>query len=435
MYYRREEGELARVVKKSTRDDAPTKGSSDSDATESAPVVTKAAPKGPMSDPWSDNFLILLRSHEGVSHWRYVVNDFFLLALDTNRTLVEPCVHNGMVHPCMHLMANETLTLSSIIDMAIIKNHFPELRIMPWSTYQSQYMPRGNPSILCYKKDSPGFVQSDLDFDSEIIHPASTEGNDASYEDCARQAKNFGNTIYLFRPWKDEVLRRGQALTMTIPWKYAPFQHTIATRIMKDAKIDLDKYFVFNWRMEGTPKKHLIACAKMLVALSEEWLEKFDGDRLNAMLISDASYSKTDKIWALADSPANEAIQGNVSEILTTNFFKIETSNAVKGTIKQFPRYRDPIFLTIWEIIIAEKALLYVSCAQSNEVCDYCSAIKSKFSEDIIRNRWLARLNSYESWSINSYTHTKPVSITEYLEDQSPTRKLAAPLTAASSKK
>ena len=122
---------------------------------------------------------------------------------------------------------------------------------------------------------------------------------------------------------------------MTIPWKYAPFQHTIATRIMKDAKIDLDKYFVFNWRMEGTPKKHLIACAKMLVALSEEWLEKFDGDRLNAMLISDASYSKTDKIWALADSPANEAIQGNVSEILTTNFFKIEkrlTNNKNKLT-------------------------------------------------------------------------------------------------------
>merc|ERR1712023_570282 len=155
-----------------------------------------------------------------------------------------------------------------------------------------------------------------------------------------------------------------------------------------------------------------------------------EGDRLNAMLVTDLSFDKNDAKWGDMTDPFNVGVQGNVSKILNENFFKIETSNAVKGTIKQFPRYRDPIFLTIWEIIIAEKALLYVSCAQTNEVCDYCTAIKSKFSEDIIRNRWLGRLNSYESWSINTYTHAKPVSITEYLEDNSPTRRLAAPSTA-----
>ena len=315
-------------------------------------------------------------------------------------------------------MSNETLTLSTIIDLSIIKSHFPELRIITWAEYSTKYLSR-MPSIICYNSVSRDFDKSVLDFDSAVIKPASQEGHDRSYEDCVRTSKNFGNSIFLHNPWREETLRRGLALTMTIPWKYAPFQHTIATRVMKDAKIDLDKYFVFNWRMENTPKKHLIPCAKMLVAMSEEWLEKFDGDRLNAMIVTDLSFNKADSIWGDMSSQSARDIAGNVTSILDTNFFKIETSNAVKGTIKQFPRYRDSIFLTIWEIIISEKASLFVTCSQPNEVCDYCTKIKSKFSEDIIRNRSMARLNSYESWALYSYTKTKPVTIAEFLTEDS----------------
>ena len=158
----------------------------------------------------------------------------------------------------------------------------------------------------------------------------------------------------------------------------------------------------------------------MLVALSEEWLEKFDGDRLNAMIVTDVSFSKADPLWGDMTNPSIADIQSNVTHQLETNFFKIETSNAVKGTIKQFPRYRDPIFLTIWEIIIAEKALLFVTCAKQNEVCDYCTRIKSKFSEDIIRDRYVAKLNSYESWHLSTYSLSKPVTIAEFLADESP---------------
>ena len=43
-------------------------------------------------------------TYAGLSHWKYVVNDVFLLAMDTNRTLVEPCVKDGHLFPCMHLM-------------------------------------------------------------------------------------------------------------------------------------------------------------------------------------------------------------------------------------------------------------------------------------------------------------------------------------------
>merc|ERR1712224_695920 len=99
----------------------------------------------------------------------------------------------------------------------------------------------------------------------------------------------------------------------------------------------------------------------------------------------------------------------------------IETSNAVKSTIKQFPRYRDPIFITIWESIISEKALLFVTCTKSNEVCDYCQTIKSKFSEDIVKARYAARLNSYESWAMAEYTKTKPVEIASFLAAEAPT--------------
>ena len=384
-------------------------------------IVASPRDEGPMSDPWSDNFLILLRAREGISHWKYVVNDFILLGMDTNRTLVEPCIKDGRIAPCMHLMANETLTLSTVIDLSIIKSHFPELRIITWAEYMLKYHSRMT-SIMCYRKNSRDFNQAVLDFDGALIKPASSEGDDASYEDCVRKSKNFGNSVYLHCPWKEETLRRGMALTMTIPWKYSPFQHTIATRIMKDAKIDLDKYFVFNWRMGATPRKHLLPCAKMLIAFSEEWLEKFDGDRLNAMIVTDLSFAKNDPVWGDLTSQQSIDLQGNITNLLDTNFFKIETSNAVKGTIKQFPRYRDPIFLTIWEIIISEKASLFVTCSQSNEVCDYCSKIKSKFSEDIIRNRYMARLNSYDSWSINTYTKTRPVSIAEYLVDSNKAR-------------
>ena len=211
-------------------------------------------------------------------------------------------------------------------------------------------------------------------------------------------------------------MRRGMAMTMTLPWKYAPFQHTIATRIMKDAKIDLDKYFVFNWRAQGVQRKHLIPCANMLIAMSEEWLERYDGDRLNAMVVTDIVFDKSNPFWGDMSDQLNVNIHGNVTKLLNDNFFKIETSNAVKGTIKQFPRYRDSIFLTIWEIIIAEKAIVFVSCAKQNEVCDYCQVLKSKFTEDIIRNRYIAKLNSYESWALQEYTKTKPVTITEYLQ-------------------
>lgn len=390
-----------------------------SDTTSSGSVQgspVSAQPQEPVSDPWSDNFLILLRAREGISHWKYVVNDFLLLGMDTNRTIVEPCIRDGKVFPCMHCMSNETLTLSTVIDLSIVKSHFPELRIITWSEYMLKYHSR-MPSIFCYKRDSKDFDKSVIDFDGELIKPGASDGDSATYEDCVRANKNFGNSVYLHNPWKHEVLRRGSPLTMTIPWKYAPFQHTIATRIMKDAKIDLDKYFVFNWRMESTPKKHLLPCAKMLVAYSEEWLEKFDGDRLNAMIVTDLSFSKADTKWGDMTAQLNMDIQGNVTHLLDTNFFKIETSNAVKGTIKQFPRYRDSIFLTIWEIIISEKATLFVTCTQHNEVCDYCSKIKSKFSEDIIRNRYMAKLNSYESWALSSYTHASPVSIAEYLTD------------------
>jgi len=373
-------------------------------------------PQEPASDPWSDNFLILLRAKEGISHWKYVVNDFLLLGMDTNRTIVEPCIRDGKIFPCMHCLSNETLTLSTVIDLSIIKNHFPELRIITWSEYTLKYHSK-MPSIVCYNRNSREFSQDILNFDSEIIKPGSSDGDAPTYEDCVRSAKNFGNSVYLHSPWKYEVLRRGIPLTMTIPWKYAPFQHTIATRIMKDAKIDLDRYFVFNWRMESTPRKHLLPCAKMIVAFSEEWLEKFDGDRLNAMIVTDLSFSKTDTKWGDMTTQMSMDIYGNVTHLLDTNFFKIETSNAVKGTIKQFPRYRDSIFLTIWEIIISEKATLFVTCTQKNEVCDYCSKIKSKFAEDIIRNRYMGKLNSYESWALSSYTHTSPVSIAEYMTE------------------
>ena len=93
-------------------------------ATSSRSAVLSPASTGPISDPWSDNFLLLLHAGEGISHWKYVVNDVFLLAMDTNRTLVEPCIKDGKIYPCMHLMANETLTLSTIIDMSAIKARF-----------------------------------------------------------------------------------------------------------------------------------------------------------------------------------------------------------------------------------------------------------------------------------------------------------------------
>lgn len=395
----------------------PSDSISSSSTAAAAPAATE-----PQYDPYTNNFLILLRTKDGLSHWKYVVNDVFLLAMDTNRTLVEPCIKDGKIHPCMHLLANETLTLSTIVDMSEVKKRYgQDFKMIPWAEYQLKYMST-QISIVCYKKDSRNFEQAALDFDNNIIKPVSTEGNDRSYEDCIRTAKNFGNSVYLHAPAKEETLRRGVAMQMSMPWKYAPFQHTIATRIMKDAKIDLDKYFVFNWRMEGVAKKRILPCAKMLIAMSEEWLEKMDGDRLNAMLVTDLSFDKKDPKWGDMTDPFNVGIQGNATKILTENFFKIETSNAVKSTIKQFPRYRDPIFLTIWEIIISEKAILFVSCSKKNEVCDYCQTIKSKFSEDIIRSRTFQRLNSYESWPINEYTKTKPVEIAPYLAAEAPTR-------------
>ena len=66
------------------------------------PQVSAPRDEGPMSDPWSDNFLILLRAREGISHWKYVVNDFMLLGMDTNRTIVEPCVRLFSAYAFVH---------------------------------------------------------------------------------------------------------------------------------------------------------------------------------------------------------------------------------------------------------------------------------------------------------------------------------------------
>merc|ERR1711871_936933 len=112
--------------------------------------------------------------------------------MDTNRTLVEPCVKNGRIAPCMHLMANETLTLSTIVDMATIKNHFPELRIITWAEYSAKYLPRMTASVMCYRAKARDFDQALMDFDSEVLKPSASEEKDTSYEDCVLRVKNFG---------------------------------------------------------------------------------------------------------------------------------------------------------------------------------------------------------------------------------------------------
>jgi hypothetical protein len=79
---------------------------------------------------------------------------------------------------------------------------------------------------------------------------------------------------------------------------------------------------------------------------------------------------------------SNEAV-----ELLNANFKQISSSLPAIQFIQKYPWLNDTMFYTVWDIIIAEKAAVFITCIADSALCKYCFDTQSKFARYLLETR------------------------------------------------
>ena len=91
-------------------------------------------------------------------------------------------------------------------------------------------------------------------------------------------------------------------------------------------------------------------------------------------------------LWG-GQSHLQSEISDEAIELLNDNFKQISSSLPAIQLIQKYPWLNDTMFYTVWDIIMAEKAAMFITCIAESELCKYCFDIQSKFARYILEAR------------------------------------------------
>jgi len=232
----------------------------------------------------NNNYLVLFRASEGISKWRYIINDVILLAIDLNRTLVEPCILNGRIEYCSD---PGSYGISKVYDMEMIKRNHKNFRMINFKEYSRILKERKIHKKLCYEDQIRIFKMQKTEFkiDTQKNHVFDeVEVTDDAFEDCVRSYDKDDGVVYMYFPWYGNVLARKKATVMTFDLKFKQFHYDIVDRLLGENSI-AENYVVFNWRSEVVDLNHIDKCAGYLATRSDIWAKEFKLSKKSQVLI------------------------------------------------------------------------------------------------------------------------------------------------------
>ena len=129
--------------------------------------------------------------------------------------------------------------------------------------------------------------------------------------------------------------------------------------------------------------------------MSRQWLNHPVYSKYKLILISDISFDNNQLIWhAEGKTPVW------VIEMLNKSFVKLETMQSRIDLVKKNPLYADSTFSTIWDMIIAEEAEIFLTCnEEKNHDCLRCTRARSNYVNEILKVRESARKLCVHVWS------------------------------------
>ena len=165
----------------------------------------------------------------------------------------------------------------------------------------------------------------------------------------------------------------------------------------------------FNWRSETRPMEVLLPCASTLVAAARDWASVYPNH--SVFLVSDISLSENITLWSGMKSKTPE----NVLTLLKLHFFKLEELSGLQDFMRKEPIYADRIFFSVFDMIISQKAEVFIPCDDTNSaVCSQCSRTASNFVREIKKVRNSTHLPSANTWILPGRPDELVLQIPEY---------------------
>ena len=82
------------------------------------------------------NYVIMPRTHEGISKWLYIIGDIADIVSNLNHSvMIEQCLYDAHVSPCW---LNHSFPMSQVFDIKNVSKENPRLKIMKWEEFETQ---------------------------------------------------------------------------------------------------------------------------------------------------------------------------------------------------------------------------------------------------------------------------------------------------------
>ena len=148
----------------------------------------------------------------------------------------------------------------------------------------------------------------------------------------------------------DETLHRDR------PRNILPFQpklHEYVDDFLEFNNIGPDeKFLVFSWRSESIDVEKRKVCAAELIEYAQMWSDMYNMTKL-PVLVSDISIVKDLYLWH--SDNARQELPKTLTQLISDHFIKVESYTYGRDRLSQEHHfYRDIIFLSIFDFIIAE---------------------------------------------------------------------------------
>lgn len=367
-------------------------------------------------------FLYAESGADGMGQWHLAIAQLIALAAKLSLILVEPCVLDGRLAPCLndteHLhddsrkkhspISNrgEVRPLSTYFDTAALRRKFQprgSIIMLPFAEFVSQYngsMLLQASRLVCTCKGCSGQCRSD-----SIIPGMSTAARTPAY--LMKRVEGMP-VLYLeryrFEYIHHTMLPRGTLAEARHAIRFAPALEALGADLPRALGLP-DQYLALQWRSEGS-SHDFSQCANALIAskLAAEETLGLSRDGV-ALLISDIPWNWNASLWANAmnhmssESRAHEAQQA-LRTLATANLRKLDALPDMANA--------DPGCLAVLDLILARRAVHLVACttgsvpmlgapngARSVSACDVCARSVSLYAGWLV---WLRPRNSTSQW-------------------------------------
>ena len=152
-----------------------------------------------------------------------------------------------------------------------------------------------------------------------------------------------------------------------------------------------DDFLVFSWRSESVDIEKRKNCASDLIQYAQAWSDIYKISK-PPVLVSDISIVKDLYLWH--SDNARMELPKTLTQLIRQHFIKVEAYTYGREQLSQEHHfYRDIVFLSIFDFILAEKAVHFIACTDNtNRLCHSCSRWDSNYVLEIMKRRH--RLNS-----------------------------------------